>query len=307
MASGKWIRLPNGRLVKQRPNKLELFLAENESLIPFRMGSIDFPMDDSTGSAGQRQQHYNTKNFDNRKLFGCEITVIGAGAVGGYISYFLGPAHPSLNTIDFKKVEFRHTQNGRTIYEPTMVGFRKVNALKQKLERDYPGTKTNIYFYNIAEIPDIELTAMFARSFVVVLAIDDPKQILRVSDLAYPLVELIQVGMQAGGRSGHIAISVPFYTPCLRCTLGIDGPENIHQLHSESANSWDIMTVAQQAARIAIDIMYSKATGQHITRWDTSKNLIYIANTRQELCPDGPGLLFESSQKSRPGCSICNI
>jgi len=304
MASGKWIKLPNGKLVKQRPNKLELFLAENESLIPFRMGSIDYPTDDSISSTGRRQQ-YNTKNFDNRKLFGCEITVIGAGAVGGYISYFLGPAQPLLNIIDFKKVEFRHTRNGRTIYEPTMVGFRKVIALKKKIERDYPGTKINTYFYNIAEIPDIELIAMFTRSFVVVLAIDDPEQMLRVSDLAYQLVELIQVGMQAGGRSGHIAISVPFYTPCLRCTLGIGGPEDIHQLHSESANSWDIMTVAQQTARIVIDIMYSKATGQHITRWDTSKNLIYIANTRQELCPDGPGLLFESSQK-RPGCSICN-
>ena len=146
---------------------------------------------------------------------------------------------------------------------------------------------------------------MFARSLVVILAIDDPQQMIRISDLAYPIVELIQVAMHTGGLSGHIAVCVPFVTPCLRCTLDVSGPRDIHRLDSEPANSLDIVTVAQQVARTAVDIMYSKVTGQHITRWDTSKNLIYIANTKQELSPDGPGIRFEGSQK-RPGCPVCN-
>jgi hypothetical protein len=66
------------------------------------------------------------------------------------------------------------------------------------------------------------------------------------------------------------------------------------------------MTVAQQAARIAVDISYSKVTGQHISRWDTSKNLVYIANTKQTLSPDGPGMKFEGSQR-QTGCPVCNI
>jgi len=210
-----------------------------------------------------------------------------------------------MNVIDFGKVQSRHTRGGRTIYDSTQVGLKKVDAVKQKIERDFPGAKVNPYHYNVKEIPDTELRTMFSRSLVVILAIDDPAQILRVSDLAYPITEIVQVAMHTRAESGHIAISVPFVTPCLRCTLGVRGPQDIHRLDSEPANSLDIVTVAQLAAKIAIDIMYSKVTGQHITRWDTSKNLIYIANTRQELSPEGPGFRFEKSQR-RPGCSICN-
>ena len=147
---------------------------------------------------------------------------------------------------------------------------------------------------------------MFARSLAVILVIDDPEQIIRISDLAYSIgVELIQVAMHAGGLSGHIAVCVPFVTPCLRCTLEISGSQDIHRLDSEHANSIDIVTVVQYAARIVTDIMYSKVTGQHITRWNTSKNLIYIANTKQEISPDGPGIFFESCQK-RADCPICS-
>ena len=79
----------------------------------------------------------------------------------------------------------------------------------------------------------------------------------------------------------------------------------IHRLDSEPGSSWHIRNVAQQAAMIAIDIMYSKVTGEHISRWDTSKNLIYISNSRDDLNPDGPGMRFEGSRK-RPDCRICN-
>jgi len=98
---------------------------------------------------------------------------------------------------------------------------------------------------------------------------------------------------------------VPFITPCLRCTLGIDMAKDITRLDSEPANALDIMIVAQQAARIALDIAYSKVTGQPITRWNTAKNLIWVSNTKDECSQDGPGLTFESSRK-RPGCSVCD-
>jgi hypothetical protein len=94
-------------------------------------------------------------------------------------------------------------------------------------------------------------------------------------------------------------------TPCVRCTLGINSSQDIHRLDGERGNSLDIVNVAQQAARITADILYSKVTGRPTTRWDNSKNLIYVANTREELSPDGPGLHFEASQK-RPGCAICS-
>jgi len=303
MKRNKWIKMPDGRLVKHRPDKLEFFLEEHEPYVPAATGRYS-ALDDTKNPPSQQQQ-YNTKTYDIRKLAGYEATVIGAGTVGSHLIYTLGPAHLLINSIDSKKVQFKHTCSGRTIFDPTLVGFKKVYAINQKIERDFPGTKVNPYPYNTAEIPDIELRSMFARSLLVALVIDDPEQMLRISDLVYPITDLIQVAMHRQAESGHIAISVPFFTPCLRCTLDIRGPQDIRQLDSEPANSLDIVTVAQQAARIAIDLMYSKISGQTINRWDTSKNLIYITNTRQELSPDGPGMHFEGSQK-RPGCPVCN-
>jgi len=304
MTYNKWIKMPDGRLVKPKPDRLASFLAECKPFIPKATGG-HYTLNDTSQPPSQ-QQLYNSETFDMSKLAGDEVTIYGAGSVGSHLSYALGPAGLSINSIDYKKVQVKHTCGGRTIYDRTLVGLKKVYAIRQKIEHDFPGTKVNPYPYNASEIPDIELKSLSVRSLVIVLAIDDPLQMLRIGDLAYPITEVIQVGMHTRAESGHIAISVPFITPCLRCTLGIQDAQDIHRLDSEQANSWDIMNVAQQAARIAIDIIYSKVTGQNINRWDTSKNLIYIANTKQELSPDGPGIHFEGSQK-RPGCPICNI
>ena len=297
--------MPNGKLAKRKPDKLQLYLARNASQAAVNEEVFDFAIEQASFLPSQNQQQYNTNTFDSRKFAGHEIALFGTGSVGSILSYSLGPAQLIINALDSKNVESKHTTGGRTIYTPDQIGLAKVEALKQRLERDFLGTKVNPLPYDVGEIPANELVSMLSRSLIAILAIDDPRQIIRISNLAYPIVELVQVAMHTGAKSGHIAISVPFVSPCLRCTLDIEDAGDIHQLHSEPANSWDIMTVAQQAARIAIDIMYSKVTGQHITRWDTSKNLIYIANTKQQLTPDGPGILFESSQK-RPGCPVCN-
>jgi hypothetical protein len=98
---------------------------------------------------------------------------------------------------------------------------------------------------------------------------------------------------------------MPLLTPCLRCTLGISSARDIRRLDSEPANSLDIITLAQQAARFATDIVYSKVSGRQITRWDTSMNLVYLSNRIDEFSPAGPGLRYEASQK-RPGCAICH-
>lgn len=303
--NSKWIKMPNGKLVKRKPDKLKLYLAQNVPFASINEEVFNFAVEQASFSSEQNQHRYSTNTFDSRKLAGHEFAICGAGSVGSFFAYSLGPAQLIINAIDPKDVEPKHTTSGRTIYGPDQIGLTKVEALKQRLERDFLGTKVNPLPFDVGEIPANELASMFSRSIAVVLVIDDPVQILRISDLAYPIVELIQVAMHSGAKSGHIAISVPFVTPCLRCTLNIEDSRDIHRLDSEPANSWDIMIVAQQAARIAIDIMYSKVTGQTINRWDTSKNLIYITNTRQELSPDGPGMHFEGSQK-RPGCPVCN-
>ena len=93
---------------------------------------------------------------------------------------------------------------------------------------------------------------------------------------------------------------------CLRCTLDISEATDITRLDSEPADSLDITNLAAHAARFVSALAYSKATGQPITRWDVTKNLIYVANAREELSPDGPGLYFEGGIQIRPGCPICH-
>lgn len=242
--------------------------------------------------------------MDVSRLAGQEATVLGGGSVGGYVAYFLAAARLVLNIVDFKSVRPKHTRGGRTIYESSQVGPKKVYAAKEKIERDYPGTVVHPYPFNVLEIPDIELRRMLRMSSVLIIAIDDSEAILRVNDLGYWLVEMVQVAMHARAMSGHVAISVPYVTPCLRCSLDVTAPTDIRSLDAEPGSGWHIRHVAHQAATMAIDIMYSKVTGQPITTWDISKNVIYIANTRDEFSPDGPGMRFEGSQK-RPGCPVC--
>ena len=305
MTSKKRIKLPGGRLVTKRPDKLRLLLSENRSLIEAPVYDTGRSAAGSQNQAGSEQRTYDNEAFDIERLVGFEVTILGAGSVGSYLAYFLAAASLILNIIDFKKVEYRHTTGGRTVYKAATAGLYKVNALKQIIEGDRLGATVNPLPYNVAEINDTELKALFARSALVVIAIDDPAQLLRAADLAYPMVEYIQVALQSGAKSGYIAVSAPFATPCLRCTLDIDSHDDIQRLDSEPANSFDIVTVAQLAAKVAVDIIYSKATGQNITRWDTSKNLIYVANTRQQLSPEGPGIIMEGSSK-RHNCPTCS-
>jgi hypothetical protein len=303
MRSTKWIKLPDGTLARHKPDTLALFLADNEPFV--RRAASPAPIAVTTSPSGSREPTYSTEAFDMGVLARQEVTVFGAGSVGSHVVYALGPAGLMINVIDPGIVQSRHTQGGRTIYDLTQVGLRKVYALKQKMERDFPGTIINALPYNTAEIPDSQIKSLLSRSLVAVLAIDDPDEILRISDMAYPITELVQPAMHAKGESGHITICAPFITPCLRCTLGIKGPTDIIRLDHERAAGVDIETVAHYAARVTLDIAYSKVTGQPITRWDTAKNLIYIANTKQDISQDGPGLTFESSRK-RPGCSVCD-
>jgi ketopantoate reductase len=58
-------------------------------------------------------------------MAGSEVTILGAGAIGSYLSDFLAPAQFILNTVDYKKVQSKHTCGGRTIYDPLQIGMRK--------------------------------------------------------------------------------------------------------------------------------------------------------------------------------------
>lgn len=296
----KWTHTPSGRSIRHRPDRFKAMLAHR----PINEIPLPVYIPPNVESEEPASTVYSTESFDSRAIIGAEVTMLGAGAVGSHCTSLLAPAQLRINCVDDKRVQPRHTQGGRTAYDPSQIGLRKVDALRAKVMHNSPGTTIIPLAYKTSEIPDTELLDMLARSLVV-LAMDDPEEIVRVARLAYPVTDLVQVAIHAGAASGHIALTIPFLTPCLACTLGISDARQIHRLDSEAGNAWDIIAVAQTASRVIIDLLYSRRTGQPITRWDTSKNLIYIANAREELSPDGPGLIFEASQKAT-GCAVCN-
>jgi len=264
MTQRRRIKMPDGRFVRPSVDTLALFLAEHRASVSAYAPPAPTR---STDASANTRHDYSTEAFDIRRLAGREVTVLGAGSVGSHL----------VNT---------------------QVGSKKVHALKQKIERDFPGAVVNALPYNTAEIPDVEWKSMFRRSLVALLMIDDGHEIVRLSDLAYPITELIQAAVHAEGASGHIAV-------CAKPRGAGRSLGGARRCHREAMHRLDIATVAQLAARIAMDIAYSKVTGQPVNRWDTAKNLIYLSNTKDEWSPDGPGIRWEASRK-RPGCPVCN-
>jgi molybdopterin/thiamine biosynthesis adenylyltransferase len=294
----KHTKLPDGKFAEPRVSKLEQYL-KARALVAANAPIAPRTLPRSAGDS--------PADFGMQCLSGCEIIIFGAGSVGSYLAPFVTVADLILHVVDFKRVEDKHLIEGRTTYTAEDLGQFKVEALKRRIEADHPGTQVRSYPCNVAQFTDADLTAMFRRCLIAILAIDDPEQIIRIGDLAYPLVQQLQAAMHARGHSSHIIISMPHVTPCLRCTLGIRNPHDIRRLDRERAHSLDIVNLAQNAATFALDLACSKVTGQRITRWDVSKNRIYITTRRDStVSPDGPGLYFERAQR-RPWCPVCMI
>ncbi len=296
-----YVKLPDGRLAKPRVTRLEKYLKSHQSA----SGAGDIALSRIRSEATQQPDN-DLDDWDLRELSGREVLLLGAGSVGSYLAGFLAVANLILHVIDFKRVEPKHLAGGRTTYTADDVGLYKVEALKRRLEANHTGTQVRAYPCNVVQFTTADLTVMFRRCLIVLLAIDDPEQLIRVADLAYPLVTLLQVAMHRRGHSSHMIITMPQVTPCLRCTLGIAGPHDIRRLDREPSLSGDIINLANMAANFALDIASSKITGRRISRWDLSKNRIYLSNRRdQAVGSDGPSWSFDRVQR-RPGCPVCN-
>jgi hypothetical protein len=296
------IKTPSSTFIRPGANKL-LNILQQRVDTGQKPVLFNYSMDDSDIS--NNTVSYATKEFDIRYLGGQKIIIFGAGSVGGYILWNLATAQLKVHLFDSKKVEFKHTQSGRTIYNSTHVGKLKVHAAKEIIENNFIGTKVLPSASSVAEIPDTQLIEYFKDSVLVVLVIDAPRQIERINRLAYNHISIVQAGVHRQGKSGHVAFTIKDRTPCLACTLGISSHHDIHRLDSEPAAGIDISIISQQTARVAMELMQSRITGKPITRWKPDQNFIYISNTRQDITPDGPGMIFESS-KRRSSCSVCH-
>jgi molybdopterin/thiamine biosynthesis adenylyltransferase len=290
-------QLPNGQVRLYRPDPLIAIMREDTA--PQR------PIQQSALPAAAANTPASKEVISSEILGGSEILILGAGAVGGYAARALAPFGVVINLVDFDVIDAKHTRNGRTIYEPAQVHKKKVLAAKYLIEREFPQTTVNPYLYNVMDIPDTELIRLAKQAMAVINAIDDTAAMLRINDLCYPITEVLYPALHTRAASGHIILTIPHMSACLRCSLDINSSGDIRTLHGEIGLGLDIKTVANYSAVIAAEIIRSKKTGQPIERWDMTRTIFYIANKRDPLSPDGPGVHLEKAEK-RPGCPICS-
>lgn len=307
----KLVKLPGGKVVAFRPAPIAKYLAGSTSttLMQHRPVSVSPP---PLPPAPQENPTHPTTSDSNRQVMDISILeeanvlIIGCGAVGSYIAHLLAAVTSLVITIiDFDVIEYKHTQGARTIFEAGQVRKKKVYAAKEKIERDYPLSIVNPYPYNVLDLPAIVLTQLAKKAAIVINAIDSGDGMLRINDLFYSIVEVLYVAAHRAAASGHIITTAPFATACLRCCMDIESADDIRTLHAEPGLGVDIRIIAHHCVTIALELMFAKATGQPIERWDVTRNIFYIANRQQQHSPDGPGVIMQQGHK-RPGCPICS-
>lgn len=303
----KLVKLPDGRVLQYRQDPMARYLVSDVAKgAPSVPSSLVQAGEADHGRAPSASNTSRSRVLNMQLLDHAEVLVIGAGAVGSYVAYFLAAAASLIiHLADFDVVEHKHTQGGRTIYQAGQANQKKVYAAKDLIERHFPTSIIRPYPYNVMDMPDDLLCGLARKVAIVVNAIDDAPAMLRVNDLFYWLTEVLYVALHHRAASGHVIVTVPYASACLRCSLDIASASDIQTLHGEPSLGMDIRLVANYAATIALELMYSKVTGQPVSRWDLTKNIFYFANRREQSSPDGPGLVLQRAEK-RPGCPICS-
>jgi hypothetical protein len=79
----RWIKTPDGRWIKARPDTLALSLA-GRIVHPTSVIPPAAPSPADAPPSPDRDRTYSTSSFDIRRLAGCEIVLLGAGSVGSF-------------------------------------------------------------------------------------------------------------------------------------------------------------------------------------------------------------------------------
>ncbi len=298
-------KMPGGRVEIRRPHPMMKLLDDSASeldvnaVLPEKV-SMPANVPDNNDSAAEQVADLSLAD-------GCQLMVLGAGSVGGYIAYFIaGAFKAAIYLLDFDILETRNTRAGRSIYKPGFTGMKKVYAAREIIEADFPGSRIIPLSYNIMDVPDIELLRLARQCSVVICAIDDARAMFRINKLLYNKITILYPAMHNSARTGHIIVTTPGKSACLQCSMDIDDPGQIQTLHGEPGWGLDIRNVANHCATAACQIIHANTSKQDINRWDPEKNIFYFSNARNNTSPDGPGILLEAAEK-RKGCPVCSL
>jgi molybdopterin/thiamine biosynthesis adenylyltransferase len=233
---------------------------------------------------------------------GTQVTLIGCGSVGSYTGLNLAMMNCDVMAIDKDVVEVSNIEAGRTAYAVRTVGIPKVMALVETV-KDRGGTAKVLPLPRAVEsFSDEEIRALAQQSHVVVAAFDDPEQLRRLNELAYPFCSVVYPGFHAGARSGHVIWTKPGVA-CFLCSLGIASPRELETLHAEPALPLDIQRISEAAARVALWLV-APPRSEGASLLDPDRNIIFLDNR-----PSGSAERALSARllaaDPDPSCPVC--
>ena len=261
------------------------------------------PAPDADEAGTNRHEAQMAQASDLEQIAGLEVGVIGAGAVASWASLLLSFYGLQLHVFDLDRVTLSNTLVARTIYSRPHIGMYKVDALKQILGMLCPETTVHAYPHNLDEVPDIELERLAQRCGLFLGLIDHPDSLIRLNRIVYPRATMICGGLHRGARTGHVIVTA-MGVPCLRCSLELNGQQQMRTLNAEAGLGCDISRTAHMIATMALDLLLAQVNHRPITRWDPRRNIAFLTNYATTDSPEGPAVIYDSATAD-PNCSVC--
>lgn len=198
---------------------------------------------------------------------GCDsdkrIAVIGAGRIGSNVVLRLHSQSFSLTLIDNDIVSLQNIESGHLMpYGSDDIGKYKVDVLCEKMA-DKSGMLPKAApcrLFVTAGIAPEELDAVLGDSVIVLWAIDsaDGLAVLEGSILLMMQARIhIFAAMHAQTGGGHVAIWIPFTTPCIRHSIGLASFRQITESRAQdsSITNSDIRVVADSTADVISSLL----------------------------------------------------
>ena len=226
------------------------------------------------------------------------VAIAGVGDIGSRVA--VAVVQSSVTRLAVADIDVVESDNiGQSAFRSVDVGESKVDAIGVICREINPAVELRFCESDLQLVPELELGIWAGGAALLVLSLDDPRALLRLHDMFYRRVPMVAGGVHDGGASGHVVFTLPGKTACLRCALGVSGPNDLVQVRGNSASADDVQRVAGETASTVIAMLDPLRQKQ----LQANRNLLFITNRA------GDGTQNRQSSWMEPGrnpkCRVC--
>jgi molybdopterin/thiamine biosynthesis adenylyltransferase len=226
------------------------------------------------------------------------VAIAGVGDIGSRVAVAVVQSSVTrLAVADIDVVEFDNI--GQSAFRSVDVGESKVDAIGVICREINPGVELRFCEADLQMVPELELGIWAGGAALLVLSLDDPRALLRLHDMFYGRVPMVAGGVHDGGASGHVVFTLPGKTACLRCALGVSGPNDLVQVRGNSASADDVQRVAGETASTVIAMLDPLRQRQ----LQANRNLLFITNRAGDGTQNRQSSWMEPERN--PKCRVC--